>query len=179
MTDAAGPRAGRRERTADTTITLRHPTEADQPRLAGVVDHWFAGRRIGQLMSRSWFQHFGQTSWITDGDRGRPEGLLIGYLSPDRPSEAVIHLVGVDPNGRRRGVGGALVDAFVTDAHRRGATTITAVAWPDDPVAIAFFRSLGFEPDSGPGTQRLYGVSAYPDYEGPGEDRAVLRREIG
>ena len=103
MTDAAGPRAGRRERTADTTITLRHPTEADQPRLAGGV----------------------------------------------------------------------------TDVHGRGATTITAVAWPDDPVAIAFFRSLGFEPDSGPGTQRLYGVTAFPDYDGPGEDRAVLRREVG
>lgn len=176
MTD---PRAGMRGRTADATITPRHPTEDDHSRLAAVVDHWFPGRRVAQLMSRSWFHHFGRTSWITDSDRGRPDGLLIGYLSPDRPSEAVIHLVGVDPNRRRRGVGSALVDAFVNDVHGHGATTITAVAWPDDPVAIAFFRSRGFEPDIGPGTQRLYGVSAFPDYEGPGEDRAVLRREIG
>lgn len=162
-----------------TSITPRHPSEDDHRRLAAVVDHWFAGRRIGQLMSRAWFRHFGQTSWITDGRSGRPEGLLIGYVSADRPSEAVIHLVGVDPNRRRAGVGRALVDAFVEDVHGRGATTVTAVAWPDDPVAIGFFRSLGFEPETGPGTQRLYGVSAFADYEGAGEDRAVLRREIG
>jgi ribosomal protein S18 acetylase RimI-like enzyme len=159
-------------------MTPRHPVEGDHRGLAGVVDHWFAGRRVGQLMSRSWFRHFGRTSWIADGERRRPEALLIGYLSQDRSSEAVIHLVGVDPNRRRRGVGSALVDAFVDDVHRRGATTVSAVAWPDDPVAIAFFRSLGFEPETGLGTQRLYGVSAFPDYDGPGEDRAVLRREI-
>jgi len=167
-----------RGRTADRPIALRHPSEDDHGRVAAVIDHWFGGRRIGQLVSRSWFRHFSHTSWVADSDRGRPEGLLIGYLSPDRPSEAVIHLVGVDPNRRRRGVGRALIDAFVEDVRRRGATTVTAVAWPDDPVAMAFFQSCRFEPDAGPGTQRLYGVSAFPDYDGSGEDRAVLRREI-
>ena len=160
-------------------LALRRPTEADHRRIADVVDHWFGGRHVWPLAARSWFRHFAGTSWIVDDDRGRPAGFLIGYLSPDRPAEAVLHLMAVAPNRRRQRIGAALLAAFVEDARRSGAETITTVAWPDDPVAIAFFRSLGFEPDSGPGTQRLYGVTAFPDYDGPGEDRAVLRREVG
>jgi ribosomal protein S18 acetylase RimI-like enzyme len=157
---------------------LRRPTEADHGRVADVVDHWFGGRRVWPLAARSWFRHFGGTSWIVDGDRGRPAGFLIGYLSPDRPTEAVLHLLAVAPNRRRQGLGAALVAAFTEDAASHGAETMTTVAWPDDPVAIAFFRAAGFEAESGPGTQRLFGVDAYPDYEAAGEDRAVLRLTI-
>jgi ribosomal protein S18 acetylase RimI-like enzyme len=159
-------------------FALRRPTEADHGRIADVVDHWFGGRRVGPLVARSWFRHFAGTSWILDGERARPAAFLIGYRSPDRPSEAVLHLIAVAPNRRRQGIGAALVGAFLQDASSGGAAAITTVAWPDDPVAIAFFRALGFEAESGPGTQRLYGVDARPDYDAPGEDRAVLRLAI-
>lgn len=159
-------------------LALRRPTEADHRRVADVVDHWFGGRRVWPLVARSWFRHFAGTSWIIDGDRGRPAGFLIGYLSADRPTDAVLHLMAVEPNRRRQGLGAALIEAFAEDAANRGARTIAAVAWPDDPVAIAFFRSAGFEAESGPGTQRLFGVDAYPDYEAAGEDRAVLHLTI-
>jgi ribosomal protein S18 acetylase RimI-like enzyme len=157
---------------------LRRPTEADHRRVADVVDHWFGGRRIWPLAARSWFRHFAGTSWIVDGDRGRPAGFLIGYLSPGRPTEAVLHLMAVEPNRRRQGLGAALVAAFADDAASRGAATISTVAWPDDPIAIAFLRAVGFVAESGPGTQRLFGVDAYPDYEAAGEDRAVLQLAI-
>jgi ribosomal protein S18 acetylase RimI-like enzyme len=157
---------------------LRRPTEADQPRIAAVVDHWFAGRRVWPLVSRAWFRHFAGTSWIIEDTGGRPLGLLIGYRSPDRPTEAVLHLVAVDPNHRRQGLGRALVEAFLRDADAGDASVARAVAWPDDPIAIAFFHSVGFEPEAGPGSQRLYGVTAWPDYELPGEDRAVLVRTL-
>ena len=157
---------------------FRRPTEADQPRIAAVVDHWFAGRKVWPLVGRAWFRHFAGTSWIAQDEGGRPHGFLVGFRSPDRPAEAVLHLVAVDPNQRRRGVGRALVEAFIRDADANGAAVVRAVAWPDDPIAIAFFRSLGFEAEAGPGSQRLYGVTAWPDYELPGEDRAVLVRAL-
>jgi len=157
---------------------LRRPTEADQPPIAAVVDHWFAGRKVWPLVARAWFRHFAGTSWIAEDDAGRPRGFLIGYRSPERPAEAILHLVAVDPNHRRHGLGRTLVEAFLVDAMAGGAAVARAVAWPDDPIAIAFFHSLGFEPEEGPGSQRLYGVPAWPDYELPGEDRAVLVRRL-
>ena len=164
---------------APTTVALRHATEDDHAAIADVVDHWFAGRRVAAHAGRTWFRHFGATSWVAVGDGRRPRGFLLGFVSPDRPGEAVVQLIAVDPRHRRRGVGRSLVDAFVADAEARACRLVTAVAWPDEPIALAFFRALGFEPDDGPGTQRLYGVAAYPSWDGPGEDRAVLRRPIG
>ena len=157
---------------------IRRPTDLDQPAVAAVVDAWF-GRRVWPLAGRFWFRHAASTSSIAVDERNRPIGILIGVMSPDRPAEAVILLVGVAPNRRRRGIGRALVEAFVADVGRRGATTVTTVAWPDEPAAMTFFRRLRFEPEDGPGTQRLFGVPAYPDFEAPGEDRAVLVRRLG
>lgn len=164
--------------TATAGLELRRPTEADHAAVADVVDHWFGGRRVWPLAGRSWFRHFSGTSWIA-GDDGRPQGFVLGFVSPDRPAEAVIHLLAVDPRRRRRGVGRALVERFVTDAASRDCRLVTAVAWPDDPGSIAFFRAVGFVADDGPGTQRLYGVPSYPGYELAGEDRTVLSRTIG
>ena len=162
----------------DENIELRHATEDDQPRIVGLVDEWFSGQRVRHLVGRSWFRHFGSTSWLALDGGGRPIGFLIGYRSPDRPVEAIVHLVGVDPNHRRRGLGRTLVDAFAADAERVGVHTITAVAWPGEPPATAFFRALGFRPDDGPGSQNLFGITAYPDYDGAGEDRIVFIRRL-
>ncbi|HUQ78221.1 MAG TPA: GNAT family N-acetyltransferase [Patescibacteria group bacterium] len=159
-------------------MTYRHPTEADQPRIVGVVDEWFGGRRVRHLVVRAWFRHVASTSWIADDEDGNPIGFLIGYRSQDHPDEAVLHLVGVHPSHRRRGVGRALIESFLADAATRGARAVRALAWPGDPIPISFFRALGFRPEDGPGSQNLYGTPAFPDYEADGEDRIVFVREL-
>jgi ribosomal protein S18 acetylase RimI-like enzyme len=159
--------------------SLRRPTELDHAAIVDVVDHWFGGRRVLALVGRAWFRHFAATSWVAPDDRGRPRAFLLGFVSPDRPGEAVIHLLAVDPRHRRRGLGRSMVEAFAVDATSRGCRLMTAVAWPDDPPSIGFFRALGFDSETGPATQRLYGVASYPAYDGPGEDRTVLTRAIG
>ena len=159
-------------------MTYRHPIEADQPRLVGLVDEWFAGRHVRHLLVRAWFRHVASTSWVAEDAGGSPIGFAIGYSSQDRPDEAVLHLIGVDPNHRRRGVGRALLESFLADAAGAGALSVTALAWPGDPIPIAFFRALGFRPDDGPESRNLYGTPAVPDYDGPGEDRIVFVREL-
>jgi len=155
-------------------LVLRHPVEADQPRLVGHVDEWFGGRRVRHLLVRAWFRHVASTSWLAEDAAGQPIGFLIGYRSQDHPAEAVLHLVGVHPNHRRRGLGRALTGSFLAAAGEAGIETVTALAWPDEQVAIAFFRAIGFRSDDGPGTQNLYGTPAFPDYETDGEDRVVF-----
>ena len=161
---SAGPRAG---------PAFRRPIESDQPRIVGLVDDWFGGRRVRHLVVRSWFRHAGSTSWVAEDAAGLPVGFLIGYRSQDRPTEAVIHLVGVDPGHRRGGIGRALIGSFLADVARAG-VMVTALGWPDDPIAVAFFRALGFRADDGPGSRNLYGTPAFPDYDGDGEDRVVF-----
>lgn len=157
-------------------LTLRHPTDGDQPRIVGLVDDWFGGRRVRHLVVRAWFRHFASTSWLAEDANGQPIGFLVGYRSQDYPGDAILHLLGVHPNHRRRGIGRVLTSAFLADTAEAGVTTVTALAWPDDPVAIAFFRAMGFRPDDGPGSQNLYGAPAFPDYEAHGEDRTVFVR---
>jgi ribosomal protein S18 acetylase RimI-like enzyme len=123
-----------------------------------------------------WFRHVASTSWLAETPDGRPVGFLLGFVSPDRPSEGLLHLVAVDPNQRRRGIGRALVERFADDAAERGAATITAIAWPGEPPAIAFFEATGFAAQGGPGSQRIHGTIAFPDYDGEGDDRIVFVR---
>lgn len=157
-------------------LVLRHPIEGDQPRIVELVDDWFGGRRVRHLVVRAWFRHWGSTSWLAEDAAGHPIGFLLGYRSQDHPSEAVVHLVGVHPSHRRRGIGRALISSFLADVAGAGVTTVTALAWPGEPIAIAFLRALDFRPDDGPGSQNLYGTPAFPDYESAGEDRIVFVR---
>jgi GNAT superfamily N-acetyltransferase len=158
-------------------LRFRHPTEDDQPAVVSVVDEWFGGRRVRHLAVRAWFRHTASTSWLVEDESGSVVGFVIGYRSQDRPDEAVLHLVGVHPSHRRRGIGRALVESFLADVSS-GEVTVTALAWPGEPIPITFFRALGFAPDDGPGSQNLYGTPAFPDYESDGEDRIVFRRTL-
>jgi ribosomal protein S18 acetylase RimI-like enzyme len=159
-------------------VALRRPVEADHRRLVGNVDEWWGGRRLHPLFLRLWFQHFCTTSWIAEDGAGTILGFLVGFISPDHPERAYIHLVATNPNRRRRGLGRLLYERFLEDVAARGVRTVSAVTWPGNRVSVAFHRAMGFRIDDGPGTQRLYGTPAYADYEADGDDRVVFSREL-
>lgn len=73
-------------------------------------------------------------------DGGEPLGVAAGQLGP---SLGQVHLVGVGVRveARRRGVGGALVEALADQAYLRGARRLTALA--GDEAARAFAAALG------------------------------------
>jgi ribosomal protein S18 acetylase RimI-like enzyme len=163
----------------DPEPVLRRPTEDDQPRIAGLVEHWFAGRRVWPLVGRTWFRNFADTSLLLEASgNAAPLAFLLGFRSPSRPDESVLHLVAVEPNARRRGHGRRLVDTFAEEQTAAGAHELRTIAWPDDRGSIDFFRALGFAAVDDPLTQNLYGVPALADYEFAGEDRAVLVRRL-
>jgi ribosomal protein S18 acetylase RimI-like enzyme len=159
-------------------IALRRPTEADHARLVGHVDDWWGGRRMHPLFLRMWFTHFTGTSWLAEDADGRPVGFLVGFISPDRPDEAYIHMVATSPNHRRAGLGRTLYERFFEDVRPRGVRRVSAITWPGNRVSVGFHRAMGFAPATGPGTQNLYGTPAYPDYDADGEDRVVFSREL-
>jgi ribosomal protein S18 acetylase RimI-like enzyme len=160
-------------------VGFRRPTEADHAAVVAVADEWWAGRRVRRLLPRLWFRHFASTSWIAQTDDGRLAGFLVGFVSPDRPDEACVHMAATNPNLRRRGIGRALFARFADDVTARGVVRVSAVIRPEDRPAVEFLRAIGFDAFAGPGTERIHGVPALADYDGEGEDRAVFVMELG
>lgn len=157
---------------------FRRPLEADHAFLVGQVDDWWGGRKLHQLLPRLWLQHFTGTSWVVEDAGGTPIGFLVGFISPDHPDQAYIHMVATNPSHRGAGLGRALYERFFTDVRARGAHQVAAVTWPGNRVSVEFHQAMGFLPADGPGTQRLYGTPAYPDYDAEGDDRVVFSREL-
>lgn len=160
-------------------LTIRRPIEADHARIVGQVDEWWGGRRVHDLLPRLWFRHFTGTSWVVEDPAGAMVGFLVGFVSPDHPEQAYVHMVGVSPNLRRSGLGTALYTRFIADVAGHGVLHVGAVTWPGNRVSVAFHLAMGFRPDDGPGTQRLYGTAAYPDYDSPGDDRVAFTLDLG
>ena len=52
------------------------------------------------------------------------------------------------------------------------------ITWPGNRVSVGFHLAMGFRPLDGPGSQNIYGTTAFPDYDGPGEDRVVFVRRL-
>ena len=159
-------------------LRFRRPVEGDHRRIVGHVDDWWGGRNLHPLFLRLWFQHFSGTSWVVEDDAGALVGFLVGFITPDHPEQAYIHLVATSPNHRRRGLGRALYEHFFYDVANRGVKRVNAVTWPGNRVSVGFHVAMGFSIDDGPGTQRLYGTPAYPDYESDGDDRVVFSRAL-
>jgi ribosomal protein S18 acetylase RimI-like enzyme len=163
---------------ATAEIRFRRPTESDHAIVVTRVDHWWGGRRLHDLLPRLWFQHFTGTSWIAETPDGAIAGFLVGFVSPDHPTLAYVHMVATDPNIRRKGLGADLYRRFFDDVRARGVEEVRAITWPGNRVSVVFHRAMGFEPVDGPGSQNIYGTTAFADYDYPGEDRVVFRRRL-
>lgn len=161
-----------------TGVEFVRPTEADYDTLITVVDEWWAGRPVRRLVPRLWLRHFAGTSWLAREEGGRPVGVAIGLASHDRLDTACLYLLGVEPNRRRQGIGRALAARIDADAAAAGADRIETVIPTGEPIALAFLRAAGYAVAAEPGLRPIHGVPAHADYDGPGEDRIVLVRQL-
>jgi len=166
------------EMSAPVRIIFRRPTEDDHARIVDVVDDWWDGRRMHALLPRLWFQHFRGTSWIAETEDGRLAGFVVAFVSQDDPTRGYVHMIAANPNHRRAGIGRALYLRVFEDLASQDIRRVTAITWPGNRQSVAFHRAMGFRVDDGPGTQRLYGMPAHADYDGPGDDRVVFDRDI-
>jgi GNAT superfamily N-acetyltransferase len=89
-----------------------------------------------------------------DADTGRILGTLTYVPGPDSPlaelerdGEAGFRMFGVAPDGRRRGVGRALVNAAIERARAEGRTAIAIYTRPSMATAHQLYAGLGFVRD--------------------------------
>ncbi|WP_242342145.1 GNAT family N-acetyltransferase [Anaeromyxobacter terrae] len=150
------------------TLTIRHLEPADYGPIIRVLDAWWGGRRMADMLPRLFFVHFRPTSFAAEAD-GKLAGFLAGFRSQTHREQAYIHFVGVDPAFRAAGVGRALYERFFEAVRALGVSEVHGVTSPVNTGSLAFHAAMGFE---------LLTGEAGAAYDGPGEPRVRLRKRI-
>jgi ribosomal protein S18 acetylase RimI-like enzyme len=119
------------------------------------------------MLPKLFFIHFEGTSFVAEDADGELLGFVCGFLSQTADDEAYIHFVGVSPEGRGDGLGQALYERFFDEARANGRTVVRCVTSPLNRESLAFHEAMGFR------VERIV-----EDYDGPGEDRALLVRPL-
>lgn len=144
--------------------------------IVSVVDDWWGGRNVRELLPRLFFSHFPDTSFVAESD-GLFIGFLVGFLSQASPEEAYIHFVGVHPDFRTRGLGRTLYQYFFDEAKKRGRSSVRCITSPVNKGSIAFHAHMGFLVERGDG--EADGVSVHSNYDGVGGSRVLFAKRLG
>jgi ribosomal protein S18 acetylase RimI-like enzyme len=148
-------------------LTIRHAAPEDHARVAPNLDAWWGGRPMRSLLPRLFFEHFRSTSFVAEED-GELVGFLCGFLSQTHADQAYVHFVGVRPDRRGSGLGSELYERFFAVARAEGRSVVRCITSPVNEGSLAFHKRLGFEVEA-----------EAVDYDGPGEDRVLLRKRLG
>jgi ribosomal protein S18 acetylase RimI-like enzyme len=162
-----------------TGAQIRELREEDYPFLRSVVNDWWGGRQIADLMHRLFFQHFQSTGFtaVEEDATHRIVGFLLGFVSPTHPDQAYIHLVGIDPAYRGRGMGRELYRRFFDTARQQGCRYVRAITSPANTGSVQFHRRMGFEIEVGDASA-ADGTSVHSNYSGEGQARVCFVKDL-
>lgn len=156
-------------------IVIRQATPADYQRVIEVVDHWWGGRHMADMLPKLFFVHFRGTSFVAER-AGEVLGFIVGFVSQTFPDEAYIHFVGIHPEHRSRNLGRALYERFFASVMQAGVHTVRSVTAPINKGSIAFHLRMGFH--MLPGERVTDGVQVVEGYDGKGEDRVLFSMSL-
>jgi predicted GNAT superfamily acetyltransferase len=157
------------------TVRIRPIRSSDYLTVISVIDAWWGGRHMADMLPRLFFEHFTDTSFAAERD-GELAGFLVGFRSQSRPGEAYIHFVGVRPRERGHGLGRQLYDRFFEAARAKGCDRVRAVTSPVNRGSVAFHRRMGF--DIEPGEAGPDGITVAAGYDGEGQDRVRFVKHL-
>jgi len=154
---------------------IRQIRPSDYPGVISVIDEWWNGRHMADMLPRLFFEHFADTSFAAERD-GQLAGFLVGFTSQSRPGEAYIHFAGVRPRERGRGLGRLLYEDFFAAVRARGCDRVRAVTAPANRGSVQFHQQMGFEIE--PGDTLADGIPVTSGYDGDGQDRVRFVRDL-
>ncbi|WP_134686060.1 GNAT family N-acetyltransferase [Brevibacillus migulae] len=157
-------------------MKVRHVRESDYIPVISVVNDWWGGRHMADMLPKLFFQHIQDTSYIAEQD-GQLIGFLIGFVSQTYPTEAYIHFIGVHPDYRKDGVAKSLYRMFFDKVQAKGCKVVRCVTSPVNKTSIAFHTRMGFQIEEGNG--EVDGVPVTRNYDGKGQDRVLFAKELG
>ena len=146
-------------------MITRQLGKADYDHIVQVIDRWWGGP-TSALAHPLFFYELGQLARVVESD-GVMVGFLFGFVTPGDTPTGYVHLVGIHPDFRRRGVGKVLYQAFEEDCRSLGCFRLKAVTTPGNEASIGFHRVTGWQ------------VALVEDYAGPARARTVFTKELG
>ncbi|MBM4358681.1 MAG: GNAT family N-acetyltransferase [Deltaproteobacteria bacterium] len=144
-------------------MQTRAMTKADFDHVVRVIDKWWGGPTTA-LAHPLFFYELGELARVVECG-GRVVGFLLGFIAPGA-RVGYVHLVGIDPELRRRHVGSMLYQAFESACHEAGCEQLKAITTMGDEGSIRFHESQGWS------------VATIDDYAGPGRARHVFTKAL-
>jgi len=156
-------------------MDFRNVRELDYLPVISIIDNWWGGRHMADMLPKLFFQHFQDTSFIAEQD-GQIIGFLIGLVSQTIPTEAYVHFIGVHPDYRKDGVAKSLYQMFFEKVREKGCDVVRCVTSPINKTSIAFHTRIGFQIEKGTG--EVDGVPVTMIYDGIRQDRVLFVKEL-
>ena len=143
--------------------TTRPLTKSDYDYIVGVIDRWWGGP-TSTLAHPSLFYELGKLARVVEHE-GKPIGFLFGFVAGDGTT-GYVHLVGIAPEHRRRGVASALYRAFEADCRAAGCRVLKALTNPGNDGSVRFHQRQGWK------------CEQVADYAGAGRTRLVFTKKL-
>jgi GNAT superfamily N-acetyltransferase len=144
-------------------LSTRPLEKADFDQIVSVIDRWWGGP-TSALAHPIFFYELGQLARVVEFDR-HMVGFLFGIVAPDGPV-GYVHLVGIHPDFRRRGVARLLYSAFEADCKKAGAKRLKAITNVGNEGSVRFHDALGWS------------VAEVEDYAGRDRHRIVFTKSL-
>jgi ribosomal protein S18 acetylase RimI-like enzyme len=145
-------------------MLLRALAKQDYDQIVQVIDRW-SGGPTSTLVHPLFFYEWGRFGLVVERE-SQLVGFLFGFVTNASPAVGYIHLLGIHPEFRRRGIGRLLYSKFEEDCRGGGSSMLKAMTTPGNESAMAFHRALGFN------------VELIEDYAGPGRPRVVFAKDL-
>jgi ribosomal protein S18 acetylase RimI-like enzyme len=144
-------------------MEIRNVKSSDFYSISPLINEWWGGRQMSDMLPKLFFNHFNNTSFIAEKD-SQIIGFLIGFLSQSDKDGAYIHFVGVSPEHRKTQIGKHLYNEFFNVVKKNNRNVVRAVTSPKNKVSIAYHTKMGFDIENG--DKVVDRVSVFSDYDG-------------
>jgi GNAT superfamily N-acetyltransferase len=146
-------------------MVTRPLEKRDYDLIVQVIDRWWGGP-TSALAHPIFFYELGSMARIVEDD-GVMVGFLLGFIARGDPGDVgYVHLVGIHPDHRRRGVGRLLYEAFERDCRKAGVARMKAITTLGNEGSQGFHQVLGWD------------MLEVEDYAGPARTRIVFTKDF-
>ena len=153
---------------------IKNTSEEDFVEIAELADNCSPMETERNSIYHIFTKFFKSTSLVAEFPSGNIAGFILGFISQENPEEAYIHMLGVDPKVRGKGIGRKLVETFLDSVALKGCKKVYLITKPINWNSISFYRKLGFLEDKSGDTMNIMGVTAIRNYDGKGEHMVVF-----